>query len=111
MKLTRGQALELHWQMWADMQKELGDNPSFGKRWEFKAKWCAEHFPGEEIVSNCFLCEYVNQNEYDCDSCPIKWDNDPVIDCCESGSVNYVNSPISVILALPEREVDDGQAH
>lgn len=102
MKLTKGQALELHWQMWTDMQTELGDNPSFVQRLKFKAKWCKEHFPGKYIESNCFLCECCD----DCDDCPIKWDDDPQYDYCGGGGVNYERSPISEILALPVRGDD-----
>ena len=111
MKLTRGQALELHWQMWADMQKELGDNPSYEKRVNFKAKWCDQHFPNEEISACCFLCEYVDRRNVDCSCCPIKWNEDDNLDWCSGKGINYKSSPISEILALPEREVEDGQAH
>ena len=108
MELTKGQALELHWQMWTDMQTKLGDNPTFGQRQEFKAKWCKEHFPNEEIEAHCFLCEYVSQHGTDCDYCPIKWDDyNYDDDCCVFDGVNYGTSPISVILALPEREDKD----
>lgn len=100
MKLTKGQALELHRQMWTDMQTEFGDNPSCVQRQLFKACWCNKHFPEECIESNCFLCEYCD----DCDDCPIKWDYDPQHDHCGGLGVNYARSPISEILALPERE-------
>ena len=102
MELTKGQALELHWQMWTDMQTELGDNPTFGQRLMFKEKWCREHFPGEHIESNCFLCEYCDE----CFDCPIKWDEDERYDYCGGQHVNYERSPISVILALPVRGND-----
>lgn len=108
MKLTREEALKYHRQMWGDMQKELGDKPSFGDRMDFKHKWCKEHFPNEEIDASCFLCEYVNQTEDDCDYCPIKWDDNYADDHCSGDGVNYEYSPISEILALPEREVEDG---
>ena len=104
MKLTREQAIKFHKLMWMEMQDELGDNPSFGQRLDFKAKWCKEHFPGEHIESNCFLCEYC----VNCDDCPIKWDDDPQYDYCSGLGVNYEHSPISEILALEERNVDDG---
>ena len=107
MKLTRGQALELHWQMWADMQNELGDKPSYRQRLEFKENWCKEHFPEEEIESNCFLCEYVHQYNEDCECCPIRWDNNDDLDWCIGKGINYESSPISEILALPEREMSD----
>lgn len=115
MKLTKKQALELHRQMWTDMQNELGDNPSSGKRIDFKLRWCREHFPEERIESGCFLCEYTRQYNDDCDCCPIKWDEDErydycggQYDYCGGQHVSYERSPISEILALPEREDEDG---
>ena len=107
MELTREDALKLHRQMWTDMQEALGDNPTLNERCEFKIEWCETHFPNEEIESHCFLCEYVRQTKGDCDNCPIKWDDDYDQDTCCFGGVNYGSSPISVILALPEREVED----
>jgi hypothetical protein len=92
--------------MWTDMQKALGDKPSLSKRIEFKFRWCREHFPGERIASSCFLCEYA----LDCDFCPIKWDKNDDYDSCVGHGVSYERSPISVILAMPEREVEDGQS-
>ena len=108
MKLTREEALKYHRQMWTDMQTAIGDNPSLFDRIEYKIKWCEEHFPAEEINNHCFLCEYVHKNYCDdCDYCPIKWDDNYDDDCCGLGGVNYGYSPISVILALPEREVEN----
>lgn len=107
MKLTREEALKYHRQMWSDMQKELGDNPSPYDRGQFKVKWCDKHFPNIGIDCHCFLCEYVNYINEDCDCCPIEWDYDYDNDCCEGEGVNYLHSPISEILALPERELSD----
>ena len=108
MKLTREEALKLHRQMWTDMQKELGDKPSHEDRSVFKVKWCDMHFPNEKIDCHCFLCEYVHKYYCDdCDYCPIKWDDDYDQDTCCFDGVNYGTSPISVILALPEREVEN----
>ena len=107
MELEREEAVRLHRQMWSDMQAQLGDTPSFSDRKIFKSKWCEEHFPGENISHDCFLCEYDDKFRGNCDNCPIAW---PDEDCCGGGvfswirSVNYRTSPISVILALPERE-------
>ena len=107
-KLTREQALELHRQMWTDMQNALGDTPNGGKRVFFKENWCEEHFPDDAIDSNCFLCEYVAQNDYSeygrgCNGgrdCLLVW---PYGDCTMHSY--YYDAPISEILALPEREV------
>ena len=108
MKLTREEALKLHRQMWTDMQKVFGDTPDLIERFEYKNEWCKKHFPKEQIEAHCFLCEYTKQyGEYCCDHCPIKWDEDDDYDCCTGLGVNYEHSPISVILALPEREVED----
>lgn len=107
MELTRERALELHRQMWSDMQKELGDNPTDGGRVIYKAEWCLKHFPNERIANDCFLCEYVQENK-NCDKCPIKWTtennkNAITVYCCYDGY--YYHAPISEILALPEREL------
>lgn len=103
MKLTREQALKYHRQMWSDMQKDIGDTPNALERVKFKRKWCMKHFPNEKIESNCFLCEYAD----DCDRCPIKWDVDYDNANCKGFVINYLYSPISKILALPERELSD----
>lgn len=107
MELEREEAVRLHRQMWSEMQKQLGDTPSYYDRAIFKYRWCEEHFPGEKIAHSCFLCEYDDQFSGLCDHCPIAW---PDGDCCGRGvlprykRVNYRKSPISEILALPERE-------
>lgn len=90
------------------MQKELGDNPAGGQRVLFKTKWCDEHFPSEKIDNNCFLCEYLAQNDYNgykgsCHrgrECLLIW---PYGGCTARNY--YYDAPISEILALPEREV------
>ena len=106
--LTREKALELHRQMWTDMQKDLGNNPTRDKRWQYKEDWIGEHFPNERVLNCCFLCEYcVNQqfsNRDDFDyafcKCPIKWPNGR----CEDATDNaWYDMPISELLALPER--------
>lgn len=101
MELTREEALKYHRMMWTDMRRNLGDNPNAFARIAYKDAWIKEHFPNSEIDNDCFLCEYVNHHghSYDCtESCPINWDGG-----CFSGHVNYRESPISEILALPER--------
>lgn len=111
MELTRERALELHRQMWTDMQQELGDNPNILEREHYKRLWCQEHFPDEGIQDHCFLCEYAH-NKYksdggfSCKYCPIKWDYDV---CFDGGSVkkSYRNMPISELLALPERDIKE----
>lgn len=102
MKLTREEALRLHRQMWSDMQKELGDCPTYEERNDFKARWCLEHTPENIPRANCYLCEYTTQIDgYKCRcNCPIVWG----IYGCIDGKVDYRCSPISEILALPERE-------
>lgn len=103
MKLTREEALKYHRQMWSDMLNELGDRPNAAQRMMFKCKWCKKHFPDEHISANCFLCEYARG----CDQCPIKWDVSYDNATCEGFVVNYLFSPISEILALPERKLSD----
>lgn len=109
-ELTREEAIILHREMWADMQAELGDNPSYQERVEFKGKWVDEHFPNERVNSDCFLCEYAQHVTKDsftrCRNCPIAW-NSGLFPNCKSDGADYRYSPISVILALPEREVTE----
>ena len=104
--LTRERAIELHRQMWTDMQRRLGDNPTDIERLLFKSRWCEEHSPYGKILNDCFLCEYVTYyaNERtkhkDCgECCPIKWADGS----CILGEKRYNNMPISELLALPER--------
>lgn len=122
MKLTREQAIKLHREMWHAMQEELGDivpEEYYGRnpRSVFKEKWCAKNFPNIDIKQNCLLCEYAVQQlrgddryEYDgdkyCQHCPIDWPHSENISAyfCEYGEVMWSESPISDILALPERE-------
>ena len=110
MILTREEALKLHRQMWSDMQKELGDNPDYEEREQYKKKWCVEHFPNKYIDNNCFLCEYnrITNNDYYCDcreTCLIKWINGGCLDGAPED--RYSRMPISKLLALPEREFNE----
>lgn len=111
MKLTREEALKYHRQMWSDMQKELGDNPSGIDRIAFKSIWCEQHFPEECVKSDCFLCAYDDCYGYElCDFCPIDWPCKNLYgnpDCSCESKTNWYTSPISKILALPERELSD----
>lgn len=117
-KLTKKEAVDLFRQMWTDMQTELGDCPEFEDRLRFKAIWCFRLFPNDYISHSCPLCEYAEQRRNKlgparnmiCDFCPIEWPFDPIdggVNCCmdDDGVINYIDSPISEILALPEREV------
>lgn len=109
-KLTRKEAIRLHREMWADMQAELGNEPSYRERIVFKKKWVKEHFLNESVNSDCFLCEYAESVVEDsftrCRACPIAWNSD-ILPNCRPVTVDYRYSPISVILALPEREVTE----
>lgn len=115
MELTREEALELHRQMFSDMQKELGNNASPDKREPFKKRWCKEHAPGMSIRNHCFLCqyateEYARRGEYInmCKTCcPIDWEKVGLTDCCDdidSGGQFYYYAPLDKIISLPERE-------
>lgn len=106
MELTRERALELHRQMWTDMQRDLGDTPDSVQRINYKRDWCIVHFSYERIENNCFLCEYDKSSKRDdCKDCPIKW---PYEDYCTvrycTNRGYYYKAPISEILALPERK-------
>lgn len=122
--LTREEALKLHHEMWSDMRKELGDNPSSDERTDYKIAWCERHFSVDSIAYDCFLCEYGEQRSRKkfgmsgrrCQFCPIDWSD--LIAVSESvlqstcfrrymGRANtyiYEDAPISEILALPERK-------
>ena len=101
MKLTREEALKRHRQMWSDMQRELGDTPPITKRADFKRRWCNNYV--YTPINSCYLCEYVAQMGKHCDECPIDWGKSWGTRCID-GDVDYRYSPISEILALPERE-------
>lgn len=109
MDLTREQALKLHREMWSDMQKELGDCPTCDERDCFKEDWVRKRFPEEEISANCFLCEYDDfVNGYQCSACPINWgrsgeSKNSCVKIIRGTGVDWRYSPISEILALPER--------
>ena len=104
MDLTREQALELHREMWTDMQEELGDCPEFCDRMRYKSRWCKKRFPKEEVSADCFLCEYALQTAPNCSGCPINWGAATCQMCYVKGAVDWRYSPISKILALPERK-------
>ena len=104
MNLSRKMALILHRMMWSDMQKDLGDNPSRDARNSFKTDWIQRMFPDEYISNHCFLCEYARAG---CSECPIDWGNDhddKWLALCTGDNTDYLSSPISEILALPEND-------
>lgn len=117
MELTKEKALELHRQMWTDMQKELGGDPDCEEREKYKGKWCREHFPYRHISNYCFLCQYATEEyrrrgEYINNMCkmccPIDWGKIGLTDCCddiEGGGQFYYYAPLDKIINLPEREV------
>lgn len=110
MELTREKALELHRLMWSDMQQELGNYAMGGDRVLYKSEWCQLHFPNEKIANDCFLCEYALKNKKrNCNICPIKWttenNKDATVYCCYDNY--YYCAPISELLALPERELEE----
>lgn len=115
MELTRERALELHRQMWSDMQRDLGDCPIGIERVDYKERWCEEHSLTGMIANDCFLCEYAfcNSESIGCNSCPIIWGDEDKMSCgycCgddDDRSNSYHNMPISEILALPERKISE----
>lgn len=108
-KLTKEKALKLHREMWGDMQKELGDNPSYFERLDFKHEWCKKH-GFIDVYASCFLCEYSVQHHQirgkGC-NCPIDWKQLTGIESCSSVRGGYDESAISDILALPERKKEE----
>lgn len=104
MDLTKEKALKLHREMWGDMQKELGDNPSYYDRLVFKNEWCKKH-GFIDVFASCFLCEYsVRHNSDKGCNCPIDWRPLTGVEYCSSTRGGHDESVISDILALPERE-------
>ena len=100
MKLSKTLAVALHRAMWTDMQTELGDNPTPNQRACFKATWINKYFPNENVVHNCFLCEYAfTGDNHSCSACPIRWPKGH----CTGYNFSYCTAPISDILALPEK--------
>lgn len=123
MKLTKEKALKLHREMWGDMQKELGDNPSEQDRCDFKYDWVERHgyvdkYGISNIMDNCFLCEFAigkrrSFTTMRCNYCPIDWSeltdsssdlHGFCIDIDDSGYEVWQVAPISKILELPERK-------
>lgn len=108
-RLTLSEALDLHYQMWKDMRDDLGDEPGFRDREEYKYDWLENHgYEGDgKPFNNCFLCEYVTT----CNNCPIDWNYGEEIVyerilACEKGENTWYKSPISKILELPRREIE-----
>ena len=110
MILGKQEALRLHKEMWTDMRNKYGDNPLPEQRKEFKKEWCEKRFPEEIISGNCFLCEYAKEGMFiSCKKCPIVWgkyETDDTYYCRDWHNTHYLRSPISEILALPERDID-----
>lgn len=109
-RLTKARAIELFRQQWTDMRDRIGENPSSRERELFKDMWIDEHFPGETVDCGCFLCEYDMQQENgdECDFCPIEW---PGGGCVTVEGISCHISPISEILALPERKETENDAN
>lgn len=103
--LSREDALKLHHQMWTDMQRDLGNKPSRHARITYKYNWCKER--GYRPLYNCFLCQYVMEQEDisgvkdpHCTKCPIDWPGGD----CGSEECNFLVVPVEDILKLPEKE-------
>lgn len=90
--------------MWTDMQNDLGDCPEYGDRLLYKSRWRKKRFPKEEVNAECFLCEYSLQTVGSCSGCLIDWGATSCQRYYIEGAVDWRYSPISEILALPERE-------
>lgn len=117
--ITPEQAIQGTIEMWSDMLDELGNRPSIGMRNAFKEYWLNEHgyestYPGiTRVNGNCFLCECAGlmwrksgYSHMRCDHCPIYWPNDEakLSSRCASDSIDYLKSPIPIILAYLKDE-------
>ena len=108
-KLTKEEAICLFHRQWSDMQMAYGDKPTFSDRVVYKREWCRLH-GYSYVADDCFLCEWVKQNKTGCNFCPIDWNFDKQNkygNYCFHGTVGYAHSPISEILALPERKENE----
>lgn len=103
-KMTADEAYTKHIEMWTAMQKELGDNPTYSNREDFKIAWVRKH--GETVLNSCYLCQYnLETGSTHCgNNCIVNWGGG-----CLLGKTPYDTSPISEILALPRKEENDGR--
>lgn len=135
MKLTREEALGLHRNMWESMRNKYGDNATVEERAGHKYRFTKE-ITDEPIDHFCFLCEYskgaaekllcgnLSREDY-CEFCPIDWRTEEERDeksdkyikpglpfVCQANEksgvekIDWRDSPISEILALPERKLE-----
>lgn len=101
----REEAYQKHVAMWTAMKEKLGDTPETRDRAFFKSDYTIDH--GDFYVKlDCYLCDFVDTHGLTCKECPVDWKADPRIfrvpECqCET---DWRSSPISQILALPERK-------
>ena len=109
--ITQEEAIMLHRKMWKHMKLMLGDKPDPCARLSFKWRWITEHGLKNKVKLICFLCEYVHQRSDTCKQCPINWGNDPKSTLtrygCKGNKTDWENTPISVILELPEKGGED----
>lgn len=111
------EAIILHKEMWGDMLKDLGDNPTRGERDGYKIIWLMRK-GYTEVCCDCFLCEFALQTrlrdscKHDrCHYCPINWSSlsnscnpEGCFDIYKYGDdYIYRCAPISEILALPTK--------
>jgi len=124
--ISKEEALNLHKAMWSGMQKKYGNNCS-GRR-GLKQEWLRLNLglgpdSPSDVKSFCFLCEYAYQQiqaddwaNHLCHYCPIDWRPERVKEiepdgasyACESfRETCWQSAPISTILNLPERKIEE----
>jgi hypothetical protein len=123
--LTSEEAIQGTINMWSDMLRDLGENPSEKQRFVYKLHWLTEHGysfvgPFRMPENECFLCERARIVWMDviglsgkCSCCPIEWPEKDVIDSyepkCVGHEVDYRKAPLSDILNYLKDERNHAQ--
>lgn len=92
MNLTREEAIRQHRKMWHWIADKLKGEEVKSHLFVtgYKKEYIETYFPGMDINSYCFLCEYSNNqrktdDECKCDYCPLKWGDLEDDDCMVIG--------------------------
>ena len=104
MKLTREEAIRQHRKMWrwiADKLKSEEVMSHFSIA-SYKREYIETYFPGSEIYTRCFLCEYADSvmksdGVIRCKYCPLKWGGSPDDSCMYLHKHNRIIQGLSLI--------------
>lgn len=92
--LTKEQAIAEHRKMWNWIADRLEEHHPGYDVCMYKEKYMEENFPNNNIMHNCFCCQYaVQENDYNyftnfCINCPLVWGTEANTDefFCEKGN-------------------------